>query len=403
MGCCGSQSMHTVEIRASDVLPEEVQSNLITNSVISQEPIRFNVKLSDVHMRNLEVKEEWYLVFAFGDDIYTCQTRNITKKEEHPSFDIAWEFEQSFTLDNLKKHHLKISLMLARQDKSEAPLSVISIDFFTLAFGPTHHAIRFRRGGGRATLGLLQYNIHFEQVWNTQILLKKLKIKINSIEDKAVCTNFRWITPEAKLESSWSFSKVGTYQTKENETHVDFNFLTQKNSEPKLTFTTTMENLIDSSIQILLWRDTKGISNSEMIKTVITKNQSTGVKVDDVQVSVDESEPSDSSVSAFVSSYDSDEERESPSHSEEEAKGEEESKYSSVAEASHETESDNLRLSKQSSTRNLRYQLLGECHIGFTKILKEEMRYMDKKDSVIFGAATGSFNFGDLKDPNIMK
>lgn len=50
--------MHTVEIRASDVLPEEVQSNLITNSVISQEPIRFNVKLSDVHMRNLEVKEE---------------------------------------------------------------------------------------------------------------------------------------------------------------------------------------------------------------------------------------------------------------------------------------------------------------------------------------------------------
>ena len=54
--------------------------------------------------------------------------------------------------------------MLARQDKSETPLSVISIDFFTLAFGPTHHAIRFRRGGGRSTFGLLQYNIHFEQV-----------------------------------------------------------------------------------------------------------------------------------------------------------------------------------------------------------------------------------------------
>lgn len=185
---------------------------------------------------------------------------------------------------------------------------------------------------------------------------------------------------------------------------MNFNFLTQKDSEPKLTFTTTMEHLIDSSIQILLWRDNQELSKKEMIKTVITKNLGTGVKVDDVKVSVDESERSEGSGSAFVSGSDEDEDEETPSYSEEEEKQEEDSEYSSEApEVSRDTELSQLRLSKANSSRNLRYYLLGECHIGFTKILKEEMRYMDKKDSVIFGAATGSFNFGDLKDPNILK
>jgi hypothetical protein len=68
------------------------------------------------------------------------------------------------TIEELKKHHLKISLMSLKDDHGGLPLSVITIDYIALAFGPNHHAIRFMKNGGRSCIALIQYNIHFEQV-----------------------------------------------------------------------------------------------------------------------------------------------------------------------------------------------------------------------------------------------
>lgn len=140
--------------------------------------------------------------------------------------------------------------MPLNNDKLEDPLASISIDFLTLAFGPTHHAIRFKKNHGRSYLGLLQYNIQFEQVCDSEVFIRKLDMNLHNIESQAICTNFRLITPDSKLESSWSPSKIGEYHTKEHETLIKFNFLALKNSEPRLKFNVTMENLIDSSIQI---------------------------------------------------------------------------------------------------------------------------------------------------------
>ena len=43
-------------------------------------------------------------------------------------------------------------------------LSSISIDFFTLAFGPIHHKINMRAPRSNKVIGVLQYNVLFEQV-----------------------------------------------------------------------------------------------------------------------------------------------------------------------------------------------------------------------------------------------
>ena len=56
-----------------------------------------------------------------------------------------------------------------------------------------------------------------------------------------------------------------------------------------------------------------------------------------------------------------------------------------------------LKMEKKGSQMGARYSLLGECHIDFTRVLKEEVERMDRKDSTIFGKATGSFNVTDLK------
>lgn len=195
--------------------------------------------------------------------------------------------------------------MPLKNENGGEPIAVISIDFMTLAFGPVHHAIRFKKNGGRNYVGLLQYNIQFEQICESQIFIKNINVNLHSIEDQPVCTNFRCITPETKLESSWSFSKIGKYNTKENQTSIAFNFRVKKDSEPKLVFTTTMENLIDSSIQICLWKDNRGMRKQEKIKTIITKNLSAGVNIDDVNVSLSDEDGSEVSDSEFQSAFDS--------------------------------------------------------------------------------------------------
>ena len=159
-------------------------------------------------------------MFNFGKDIYTCQTRTTNKRETDPEFELTCEFDVKMSLNDLKKHHLKISLMPLNITPGITPLSVISIDFFTLVFGPTHHAIRMKSNGGRTTLGLLQYNIQFEQICDTIISLKSLDIRLNSIEDNAVCANIRCVAPDAKIDSNWSISKVGRYDTKEHKTMI---------------------------------------------------------------------------------------------------------------------------------------------------------------------------------------
>ena len=115
--------------------------------------------------------------------------------------------------------------MQFKSDVSHIPISSIDIDFFTLAFGPSHHAIKLKINGGRQSAGLLQYNIRFDEICNTQVSVQRLKVMIDSIEDKAVWMNFRLITPDSKVKSSSSHLKIGKYNNTDNKTTVDVSFI----------------------------------------------------------------------------------------------------------------------------------------------------------------------------------
>ena len=190
------------------------------------------------------------VIVSKSGEVETCQTRTTTKKEKDAKFDLTLEFEHKASIESLRKSFLKIKMMPLKEHHGGEPLSVISIDYMALAFGPSHHAVRFKRNSGRSFLGLLQYNIQFEQVCNTKITVKKLDAKFNSIEEQPICNNFRIVTPDDKIESSWSGSKIAKYDTKMHQSKLHFNYLGRGAKAPTLEFYTTMEVLMASSIQI---------------------------------------------------------------------------------------------------------------------------------------------------------
>lgn len=220
MGWAASKVLYTTVIKANNVLHAEFQDSLLEKS---KDAIIFHVKVSDIQIRKLRVTESWFLNFTFGKDLHSAQT-NINKAE-NPKFDIDWEFEIKMTLEELRTNSLKITLLQFKSEVSHIPISSIEIDFFTLAFGPSHHAIKMKINGGRQSIGLLQYNIRFDEIWNTQVSVQRIKVMIDSIEDKAVWMNFRLITPDSKVKSSSSHLKIGKYSNTDNKTVVDVSFI----------------------------------------------------------------------------------------------------------------------------------------------------------------------------------
>lgn len=88
----------------------------------------------------------------------------IERKEREPVFDDVYEFEIDIVVEDLLKTYLKVQLLPAGADENTQPISMVTIDYFTLAFGPVHHAIKFKTNGGHATAGIIQYNVIFEQI-----------------------------------------------------------------------------------------------------------------------------------------------------------------------------------------------------------------------------------------------
>lgn len=54
-------------------------------------------------------------------------------------------------------------------------------------------------------------------------LFKKLDLKIDALENKAISTSFRIVTPESKIESNMSQSSFGTYSNSTHQTTVKVN------------------------------------------------------------------------------------------------------------------------------------------------------------------------------------
>jgi hypothetical protein len=144
-------------------------------------------------------------------------------------------------------------------------------------------------------------------------------------------------------------------------TSVHFDYMHKPTKRiPKIEFLSKMEDIMNSSIQICIWKDNRIISDNEKIRTVITKNQSTGVQVEDVDVTLEKSEDSksESSESAYISAFDSHNDQssdETPVHehmSEEISTPDYSDEYESQSEPSTNT--------NQSIIRNNRHQLLGE-------------------------------------------
>ena len=215
--------------------------------------------------------------------------------------------------------------------------------------------------------------------------MKDLKIKMNFIEEAPICSNFRIIMPEDKIESSMSNSKIGKFSTKKKETQINFNFrMKNSNKEPQISFVTTMENIIASSVQICIWKESRRVSENERVRTVVTKNQGSGVKVDDVQISIQSSEgdtPRSSSVNESQTISNSEDDDFQSSNEEE-----------STPESEGDSESNSESSITANNIQNSRFKLLGECHIGFATILKTILEFINNRRNNALDGVNGTIS-----------
>ena len=375
MGWINMEVRHESTIRAKDVLLEDVDENILVKGSLSKKVIHVSIKLDSVKMSRLNVNQQWFIKFEFGDKIYTAQTRTTGKKETEPKFDLSWKFETDIMIEDLQDTFLKINLMpISNKNNSTEPLSTIMIDFFTLAFGPVWHVLKFKSNRGRSTIGILQYNIIFEQISDCTVSLTNLNIKVDNIENMKIQTNFRWVTPIHKIESTW------------------------EEERPSAKFNTSLENMSLSSLQIRIWRDNKDLKPIQLLKTIITKNLEAVVKGSNASFAVDDKDKEDSEPSEFQDSEEEESKEHLNSHNTQPNNGKtqedskvEESEPSSPTSADDHPE-DN-------------YVLIGEWYISFIRLVEEQIIMFDTttNDANKSLKSFKKMSTKDLNDPEIVR
>lgn len=226
------------------------------------------------------------------------------------------------------------------------------------------------------------------------------------VKEQPVSCNFIVVKPDNKSESTMSKSKVGKYDTRKKRTMVDFNFLAKTNQEPNLSLYSTMEDLMASSVQICIWEDSRHMRDNEMVRTVITKSQGTGINLDAIDLefpsyqnsSVEES--SEEGSEPF--SDEGDEEGMQTSRTEDNLRSQTQNSQTEDSktgnESSDESEGDEGQDSDGaetiSSTQENRYKLLGETHIEFQAILKNIIQFVDRMGEKALEDDSGTISIG---------
>jgi len=73
--------------------------------------------------------------------------------------------------------------------------------------------------------------------------------------------SFRCITPDSKVHSNLCYSKTGVFDSKHADEISEF-----KNELPKVRIVSTVENLVNSSIQVMIWKHNKDIPIQDLHK-----------------------------------------------------------------------------------------------------------------------------------------
>lgn len=172
--CCASQpkGMHTTRITREKVIPD------LLSEIMVPKKSQFRVSLNNVKCRHLKYKN-CFVEFIFGKVDNIQRTRTTTQDETDPEFSIDLKFDMDLTANDLKKHHLIITLYQLQVKAGNKPLSRIEIDYYTLAFGPTHHTLKFQSGGGKKIYGQIQYNIEFRQLETVTMRMNKCHVDMD--------------------------------------------------------------------------------------------------------------------------------------------------------------------------------------------------------------------------------
>lgn len=135
------------------------------------------------------------------------------------------------------------------------PLSIIMIDLFTLAIGPSHCDLELKDCRLDKVLGRMLFDIEFQQMQEIEVQLKDLACKMDGKEDKPYYGLFKAVTAKETPQSKQTASLFGEYDKDKNKTLFNWSMSQDLYEDPSVTFMATMDNLKQSTIQLCIYHD----------------------------------------------------------------------------------------------------------------------------------------------------
>ncbi|CDW81936.1 duf1765 domain containing protein [Stylonychia lemnae] len=425
MGACASTSNannNIVTITSKTVAGEWFGQQVLDIADLHEKELEFEVSIYQIKLRELAQSLNCYLEIQIDDDPELKFETSVSMNSNN----VQWKnFEKSFkykcVYENLQKKFLEVRLMSFAKNKYESQVkSLYRVDLYTLAIGPVHHSIELC-DRQKKYVGKLSCDVVFSEIKQVEVKLDEVHVKFDEHKDEAYNINFNVITFQKVFESNTSSTKISKITQGQDNAVVNWVFDSkhlhigknededqkekdevknqvrsmhqqtldllqdsqlENNESPYCLFKLSMDKVRYTSMKFKIWED-------KFFKLELQKKH---IHLDDIKIDMAKKLTNDASQVSNNSTGKS-------------AGPRIKSEGNKIDQVHSFQKQDSIRINedakdfyapghhqpyakKQSKhldqRENQSSELMSECYIGFAKLLNEEMRAFDLKDSMIF-------------------
>jgi hypothetical protein len=266
----------------------------------------------------------------------------------------------------------------------------------TIATGPFIYSVRLNHMSRHNTIaGVLSFKVEVEQLQKLTLSLSNMSCRFISADERALYSTFRIITYDDSINSEKSKSIVGDVETKDDyQVKYSWDTLTHEEVDLSLELITSIESLKSSSLQLCIWKDKTFNRYDDLIECRYKRFLSS-----DTEDFADLSVAHLSSRNIHNQKWKRSDATSKTARSFKMIKPKPGVPFKKSEQRSSTTVRNNenaligttlhrsLRKKISSSKRSNLENLEGECYISFQKLLSNELRSMDRKDSYLFDIA----------------
>ncbi len=250
MGTCSCSSEKIIKKKCK--LKQYIYTINPNNSTITttQSPkcsLKFDIRLNKFIAKYLSANiENNYIITVEAPNIFICVP--YTCKGPTAKFLLDEQHFIEIDFNQLKNTYLKIELYNLNEIidenyngkpvkeilKNKLPISILLVDFLTIAIGTIHHDIKLISSTNENVIvGRMLFDIYCEQVENINIKICEMKTKLNYSINNQVSFRLKYLYEHSSQETLFTFPIKGQINLKNNTTLYDW---TNNNNNNELEY-----------------------------------------------------------------------------------------------------------------------------------------------------------------------